>query len=107
MSLFLRNAGQGGKGPWLLRFCFRCGDTRPLKLLNLAFEPEGVHFSETVDQRTREYAADQNFCWFVQITAPLFCKTSRLQVVLRGFIAFEDHAYTSSLALETLPIMPL
>jgi hypothetical protein len=81
--------------------------TRPLKLLNLAFEPERVHFSETLDQPTRQYAADQNFCWFVQITATLFFKTSRLQVVFGGFIALKDHAYTSALALETLPIMAL
>jgi len=39
------------------------------------FSSDYFHFSETVDQRTREYAADQNFCWLVQITAPLFCKT--------------------------------
>jgi hypothetical protein len=31
-----KNARQRGKGPLLLRFCFRCGDTRPLKLPNPA-----------------------------------------------------------------------
>ena len=36
-----------------------------------------------------------------------FFKTSRFQVVLRGFIPLEDHAHTSSLALETLPIARL